>query len=87
LEQATAALLTVAGGRPRNARLDVDKHWFGAGYGHPTRAGEEAMQVAADLGLTLEPTYTAKAFAAALDQLGRGKRVAFVQTFAGDRTR
>ena len=35
------------------------------------------------MGLELEPTYTAKAFAAALDQLGRGKRVAFIQTFAG----
>ena len=41
------------------------------------------MAVAADLGLTLEATYTAKAFAAALDQLGRGKRVVFVQTYAG----
>ena len=35
------------------------------------------------MGLELEPTYSAKAFAAALDQLGRGKRVAFVHTFAG----
>jgi len=83
LEVGTAALLALAGWRPRPARLDIDRHWFGAGYGHPTRAGDEAMAVAADLGLTLEPTYTAKAFAAALDQLGRGRRVAFVQTYAG----
>ena len=39
--------------------------------------------MASDMGLELEPTYTAKAFAAALDQLGRGRRVAFIQTFAG----
>jgi hypothetical protein len=44
------------------------------------------MRVASDMGLELEPTYTAKAFAAALDQLGRGKRVAFVQTYAGPRS-
>ena len=83
LEAGTAALLALAGCRARPARVDVDRHWLGAGYGHPTRAGEEAIAVAADLGLTLEPTYTAKAFAAALDQLGRGKRVVFVQTYAG----
>ena len=83
LEAGTAALLAVGGWRPRPARLDVDRHWFGSGYGHPTRAGDEAMAVAADLGLVLEPTYTAKAFAAALDQHRQGRRVVFVQTFAG----
>jgi D-cysteine desulfhydrase len=48
-------------------------HWsiedsqFGAGYGVPTQAGLRAMSVAKDrFGLTLEPTYTAKAFAAVL---------------------
>ena len=55
----------------------------GGAYGKPTRAGDEAMRIAAEMGLELEPTYTAKAFAAALDQLGRGRRVAFIQTFAG----
>jgi D-cysteine desulfhydrase len=83
LDAGTAALLVMGGWRPRPTRLRVDRHWFGAGYGHPTRAGDEAMRLASDMGLELEPTYTAKAFAAALDQLGRGKRVAFVQTFAG----
>src|SRR5205807_9213525 len=83
LQAGTAALLALGGWRPRPTRLDIDRHWLGPGYGHPTRAGDEATRVAADLGLTLEPTYTAKAFAAALDQLGRGRRVAFVQTYAG----
>ena len=85
LEAGTAALLALGGWRPQPARLTVARQWFGAGYGHPTRAGDEATRVAADMGLHLEPTYTAKAFAAALDQLGRGKRVAFIQTFAGPR--
>ena len=36
-------------------------------------------------GLELEPTYTAKAFACALEHLVRGERVVFAQTFAGSR--
>ena len=72
----------VAGARARRAS-DIARQWFGAGYGHRTRAGDEATRVASDMDMELEPTYTAKAFAAALDQLGQGKRVAFVQTFAG----
>jgi D-cysteine desulfhydrase len=83
LEAGTAALLALAGWRPRSTNLRIDRHWFGGRYGRPTRAGDEAMRIAQDMGMTLEPTYTAKAFAAALDQLGRGKRVAFIQTFAG----
>lgn len=83
LEAGTAALLALAGWRPRSTNLRIDRNWFGGTYGKPTRAGDEAMPIARDMGLTLEPTYTAKAFAAALDQLGRGKRVAFIQTFAG----
>ncbi|MCU1449484.1 MAG: D-cysteine desulfhydrase [Acidimicrobiales bacterium] len=83
LEAGTAGVLALGGWRPHTARMTVARQWFGAGYGHATRAGDEAMRVATDMGLELEPTYTAKAFAAALDQLGRGKRVAFVQTFAG----
>jgi D-cysteine desulfhydrase len=87
LEAGTAALLALGGWRPRPARLSIARQWFGAGYGHPTRAGDEAGRVASDMGLELEPTYTAKAFAAALDQLGRGRRVAFIQTFAGSSSR
>jgi D-cysteine desulfhydrase len=83
LEAGTAALLGLAGWRPRPANFRVARQWFGGAYGRPTRAGDEAMRIAAEMGLELEPTYTAKAFAAALDQLGRGKRVAFIQTFAG----
>jgi 1-aminocyclopropane-1-carboxylate deaminase/D-cysteine desulfhydrase-like pyridoxal-dependent ACC family enzyme len=87
LEAGTAAILALGGWRPRPARINIARQWFGAGYGHRTRAGDEATRVAADMDMELEPTYTAKAFAAALDQLGRGKRVAFVQTFAGSGAR
>jgi len=87
LEAGTAALLALGGWRPRPARLRVARQWFGGSYGRPTRAGDEAMRIAEEMGLELEPTYTAKAFAAALDQLGRGKRVAFIQTFAGSSSR
>lgn len=41
--------------------------YFGGGYGVPTEAGRRALARAADAGLRLEPTYTAKTFAAALD--------------------
>ena len=83
IEAGTAGLLALGGWRPRPSHLRVARQWFGGTYGRPTRAGDEAMRIAEEMGLELEPTYTAKAFAAALDQLGRGRRVAFIQTFAG----
>jgi D-cysteine desulfhydrase len=49
------------------ARLTTDTRFLGDGYGHPTPEGEEATRVAREAaGLTLDPTYTAKAFASAL---------------------
>jgi D-cysteine desulfhydrase len=83
LEVATAAILVAAGGRHRIANLEIDSRWLGRGYGHPTPAGDWAIDRAKDHGLALEPTYTAKAYAAALDLWERGRRVLFVQTFAG----
>lgn len=81
LEAATAALLALAGWRPRPTRLVVDGGWAGRGYGHPTAAGARATGWATRYGLALEPTYTAKSFAAALQIWRRGEKVAFVQTF------
>ena len=46
-------------------RMTIDGRWLGAGYGHATDAGERATTEAAEAGLTLDPTYTAKTFAAA----------------------
>ncbi len=49
-------------------RLEIDGGYVGGGYGEPTAAGRNAMQHAANLGLALELTYTAKAFARVLAQ-------------------
>lgn len=51
---------------------------LGAGYGHPSPAGERARLMAAEHGLRLDPTYSAKAFAA----LPAKQRVVFWNTFA-----
>ncbi len=51
-------------------RLVMDESQLGRGYGWATSAGERATELAAAQGVRLEPTYTAKAFAAALE-LGR----------------
>jgi D-cysteine desulfhydrase len=48
------------------ARVTVDAERIGAGYGHATRAGDEATVVALAQGLVLDPTYTAKSFAGLL---------------------
>jgi 1-aminocyclopropane-1-carboxylate deaminase/D-cysteine desulfhydrase-like pyridoxal-dependent ACC family enzyme len=56
---------------------------IGAGYGHPSAPGEVARGLAAGHGLTLEPTYGAKAFAALPALAARGfRRVVFWHTFA-----
>ncbi|MEO6599679.1 MAG: pyridoxal-phosphate dependent enzyme [Polyangiaceae bacterium] len=54
------------------ARLEVERRYLGAGYGYATAAGDRATQSAARLGLVLDATYTAKAFAAALDRITLG---------------
>jgi 1-aminocyclopropane-1-carboxylate deaminase/D-cysteine desulfhydrase-like pyridoxal-dependent ACC family enzyme len=51
------------------ARLEIDARWIGKGYGTSTPAGETAIGIAAETGLSLESTYTGKAFAAALEWL------------------
>jgi D-cysteine desulfhydrase len=48
------------------ADIHVDHDFYGGEYGLPTPAGEEAMHRAAAAGIVLEPTYTAKTFAAVL---------------------
>ncbi|HEV8305945.1 MAG TPA: pyridoxal-phosphate dependent enzyme [Gemmatimonadales bacterium] len=56
---------------------------LGAGYGHPSPAGERARALAADHGLTLDPTYGAKAFAVLVERAaGNLQRVVFWHTFA-----
>ena len=60
-----------AGGLARAAsvsgRLSIDTRFLGAGYGHASAAAAEAADEARrEAGLTVDPTYTAKAFASAL---------------------
>jgi D-cysteine desulfhydrase len=55
---------------------------LGAGYGHPTAAGEQALREAARHGVMLDSTYSAKTFAALSDLAGGYRRVAFWHTFA-----
>lgn len=51
-------------------QLVVDNAWVGGGYGIPTQEAAAATEVAAQLDLTLDPTYTSKAFACALALVG-----------------
>jgi D-cysteine desulfhydrase len=63
-------------------RLLVDGTRVGAGYGHPTPEGARATELAAILGIELEPTYTAKAFSRALAEAGFAE---FSRDFARER--
>lgn len=67
-----------------HAQLEVDGRWLGPGYGHATEAGEEASRLASEQGLKLDPTYTAKAFAAArsLVDEGRHRRILYWHTLS-----
>jgi len=63
----------------RTPRLRIQVvNGLGAGYGHPSPAGERARLLAAEHGLRLDPTYGAKAFAA----IPVTQRVVFWHTFA-----
>jgi D-cysteine desulfhydrase len=66
---------------PAPRSLDV-VDGLGEGYGHPTPEGEAARRLAADHGLTLDPTYGAKAFACCLRLTRDVQRVVFWHTFA-----
>ncbi len=56
---------------PMSRALHVTRAFLGRGYGHPTESGAQATAVAAADGIVLDPTYTAKAFAAALEEARR----------------
>lgn len=51
----------------RDARFELDARYLGPGYGHRTEWGDRATAIAAANGLTMDATYTAKTFAAALE--------------------
>ena len=76
-----------------DARVTFDADHVGRGYGFATDASERAMDVAAAHGLVLEQTYTAKAFAKALEMLAESRprpgarplRILYWHTFAATR--
>ncbi len=53
--------------RPRD--ITIMEGYFGDGYGAVTQKGKEALALAAEFGIKLETTYTAKAFAALIDSV------------------
>jgi len=65
--------------------LSIDGQEYGDGYGAPTPYGRAATRAAATEGLELDPTYTAKTFAAMLRQAAKeraGQRLLFVHTLS-----
>jgi D-cysteine desulfhydrase len=81
-------LATLSGERlPRldRSRLRVLGGYLGKRYAVPTEASSAARDVGASLGVPLDPTYTAKAFAAFLDAAAspayRDKRLLFLATY------
>ena len=67
---------------PRSAiRLEVSNA-VGAGYGHPSAAGEDAAAIAAKHGVRLDPTYGAKALSFLLTSTPGIQRAIFWHTFA-----
>jgi D-cysteine desulfhydrase len=67
-----------------DARLEIEASYLGDGYGHATAAGTSATREAAKLGIVLDETYTAKAFAATLARvaLGRERTILYWQTLS-----
>lgn len=65
--------------------MPVDSDYYGRGYGHPTEAGRAALNLMAQAeSITLDLTYTAKAFGALLDYiktLSSEKPILFWNTF------
>ncbi len=58
----------------RDARIEVDDRFVGDGYGIPTPASTDAIELAARTeALFLDPTYTAKAMAALMARLHAGE--------------
>jgi len=67
------------------ARIATDDRFIGPGYGHRIAAGDEATLLARDaVGLVLDPTYTAKAFASALWHVRarRGRHILYWHTLS-----
>jgi len=81
-----AAEIAARAGRPEpTRRLQLDRDHFGAGYGAPTDASREGLDLAARCeGLVLDPVYTGKAMAGLIAAARRGdlagRRIVFLHT-------
>jgi 1-aminocyclopropane-1-carboxylate deaminase/D-cysteine desulfhydrase-like pyridoxal-dependent ACC family enzyme len=64
--------------------FEMERGYLGRGYSYPTDRGDRATEKAAAEGVALDPTYTAKTFAAALDVVasGRFSRVLYWHTLS-----
>ena len=83
LARGCARRLGVRGAKGVLERLEIDTRWLGAGYGHSTEAGDAAESAARAVGIALDPTYTAKTFAAAMDRArGKGGTVLYWHTLS-----
>lgn len=97
LARRTAALVGGVDGARAASRIEVLGGYIGRGYGHPTREGQAAtadaltrayakdgLDATSARGFELYPTYTAKAFAAALAHVrdGRSRVVLFWHTLS-----
>jgi 1-aminocyclopropane-1-carboxylate deaminase/D-cysteine desulfhydrase-like pyridoxal-dependent ACC family enzyme len=75
-----------SGVRPSKAvaNLLIDARYLGTGYGHATPWGDHASAAAEVAGLHVDPTYTAKTFAAALDlvSIRRAKTILYWHTLS-----
>jgi D-cysteine desulfhydrase len=82
-----ALRLLRSGMRPDLGRLQVTGRYLGTGYAKPTEESGAAREIASGLGLELEGTYSAKAFAAFLDMAAsprwRRSNLLFVLTYDG----
>jgi D-cysteine desulfhydrase len=63
-------------------RLAIDDSYLGGGYGQATRAAQSALDRAAEHGIELDTTYTAKTFAAACDLQATRTRVLYWHTLS-----
>jgi 1-aminocyclopropane-1-carboxylate deaminase/D-cysteine desulfhydrase-like pyridoxal-dependent ACC family enzyme len=72
------------GARALASSFEIDRGYLGLGYSYPTREGERATDRAARENIRLDPTYTAKTFAAVLDVVasGRFRRVLYWHTLS-----
>lgn len=62
--------------------IEIDQSEYGPGYGVETRSSRHAIQIGHELGLQLDHTYTAKAFASALRRATKGQRLLFFNTLS-----